>query len=667
MSWQSVVFRFNLRSLKQGRGGRIFCLMLFLLILGLSQQSWARTGGGGGYSGGGGSSSGSSSFSSSYRSSSSGSSRSSGGEAPPGFILIFFIIVIIFIIFGAKSGNQTRVIRKASRISREQKASEMKAAEQRIQQRDPDFSIAELEHRCAAVFPKVQEAWSEQDMQPVRPFISDGIFSRFELQIAMQKLSLIRNPMSDVNVFMASVVGIESDQFFDTVHVEITASAIDCTLSTTSNSVVQGSSTEPTRFSEIWSFLRRPGAKTLTKSALLEGYCPNCGQPLPLLDKMECPSCQALINSGEYDWVLAEITQIEVWQPISQQSESAWLKAYRQHDPGFNRQHIEDKASVIFWKLRAAEMMADDALLNSVALPDYRQKNHLLFSPLSNGKHRFVADAAVGSVDLVALEPARNENGRDQLFINFKWSGHREEKEVPSAMAPAYRLSSYINQTMVLVRNAGVRSSTKNILSSAHCPGCAAPETRNSSGVCDYCGTAQNDGSSDWVLARVENRLHTIQMPRIVNSNASTIEPAAASMPLLSAVQREPIVRACALVMMADGVMDPKERSQLETLARRQGVNASRLEQIITDAQSRYATVVLERGSNDENRQFIIALIRSCLADGKVTASEKKLIKSLVSRLGYVDADVNYMIRAERAKIYKASRTLIRESKRSAA
>lgn len=56
------------------------------------------------------------------------------------------------------------------------------------------------------------------------------------------------------------------------------------------------------------------------------------------------------MNSGQYDWVLAEITQDEEWiVPPAQHSVPGWEELQRQ-DPSLNFQHIEDRASVIFWR-----------------------------------------------------------------------------------------------------------------------------------------------------------------------------------------------------------------------------------------------------------------------------------------------------------------------------
>ncbi|HPS82080.1 MAG TPA: CTP synthase, partial [Candidatus Limiplasma sp.] len=98
------------------------------------------------------------------------------------------------------------------------------------------------------------------------------------------------------------------------VHVAVTAEAVDTTVSLEGGRLLHGSGA-PESFTEVWTLLRRPGAKTLSRPGLMEGYCPNCGNKLALSTSITCASCQALINSGEYDWVLAEITQGSQFQP----------------------------------------------------------------------------------------------------------------------------------------------------------------------------------------------------------------------------------------------------------------------------------------------------------------------------------------------------------------
>lgn len=77
------------------------------------------------------------------------------------------------------------------------------------------------------------------------------------------------------------------------------------------------------------------------------------------LDRAQCPQCGSVVNSGKYDWVLAEITQDEEWVvPPAVNRVKGW-QIIRERDPGLNFQHIEDRASVIFWRCMMAVYFGD--------------------------------------------------------------------------------------------------------------------------------------------------------------------------------------------------------------------------------------------------------------------------------------------------------------------
>jgi len=66
-------------------------------------------------------------------------------------------------------------------------------------------------------------------------------------------------------------------------------------------------------FEECWSFVRRRGARTRTAERLIEGKFPNCVAALEMNQSAHCGRCQCLVRNGEFDWVLAEITQACEW------------------------------------------------------------------------------------------------------------------------------------------------------------------------------------------------------------------------------------------------------------------------------------------------------------------------------------------------------------------
>jgi tellurite resistance protein len=133
----------------------------------------------------------------------------------------------------------------------------------------------------------------------------------------------------------------------------------------------------------------------------------------------------------------------------------------------------------------------------------------------------------------------------------------------------------------------------------------------------------------------------------------------------LSLQENEQLLRCAVAVMLADGVIDPKEKHALKKMAKRRGIAMERLQQLIDEVQTSGSVDVPQLVEMAKNREFLIALVRMCLADGNVVASERDIIKSLVANTGYSDVDIDIMINQERARLYAESKQLIKEARRS--
>ncbi|MDD2599675.1 MAG: TIM44-like domain-containing protein [Kiritimatiellae bacterium] len=632
---------------------RLLFLAAALVIL-VCDMALARAGGGGGFSGGGGGGGG-------------GGGSGDGG----GGIIIYLLIrlvfeypligipvvaaVLYFMYLSSKQGasaHVSRSIRRGNAITRSMRVQQEIA---RIQKRDPAFTGEAFIERCGKLLPAIQSAWSAQDMTPTRHFISDGVFERFSLQIEIQRGSGIRNQMSAVRVLSASLIDAESDSLFDTLHLAITAEAVDQTIALESGRRLQGG-TAAESFTEIWSFLRRPGAQTLARPGLLEGWCPNCGTQLQVSMSTTCHACLALINSGEYDWVLSEITQQEVWSP-SQAKHIPGLAEMRQRDPGFNRQAIEDRASAIFWHHRAAEFFGQESYLSAVALPEFIARESRAWQPDEKGRRRFYADAAVGQVDLAEVIPGEAEAELDRVRVFIKWSAHRELEKIPALLPPAWERSRFIAQDYALVRKRGVQSVGRAALNSLHCPGCGAPQVAKSNGSCRYCGLRQNDGSVAWVLESVSATRGFAQAP-------ITPLPGADAAGLPSPREREMLIQSMAAIMLADGVIDPKEETQLRKMAAKHQIDSTRLAALIHEVQSAGQIHLPAVDDWTQRNDFLRVLVQMCLADGNVSSAERGTLKSMVTHLGYSDIDIDTMIAKERAQLYAASRATIKANRK---
>jgi tellurite resistance protein len=625
---------------------QILCWTIVLSILFiLTDELMARAGGGGGFR-------------------SRGGGGNGGGDGGGLVILIYFlirlaiqhpvigvpllIVVVVLFILGGKKGHSAHVSHTISKTYRKYDTQHTAIAENSLQERDPGFNREAFLERIKNGFSQIQNGWANQDMKPVRHLISDGIYERFSLQFELQKASMIRNEMKDIQILNAEIADIEFDQFFDTIHVRVTASAADYFVKTDNGKTVSGSKYAE-KFTEYWSFLRRPGAQTLAKPGLIEGFCPNCGDALNMADCTVCPSCKALINSGEYDWVLTEITQPAEWSQHNRRTVPG-LEQLLAKDPAFNIQHIEDKASVMFYRFIAARFFAETNYLVKMASPEYIKSNATMFKALDGGKHEFYADAAIGTVEVVEITNAVENDGMDQVRLKIKWAAHLIKANVPSFMAPRYDSNGIYNSEFILSRLASVTSSTKNILTSAHCPSCGAPESRNTNGACEYCQTPLNDGSSGWVLSKVGRFTGYPDAQTVYHSFETTPERQVSGN--LSTFDRESIISCAIGVMLADGKIDENEQQVLMKMGEENGIDNSRLNMLINTVQTEGLDIPAPK-NQAEAHEFLRSMVAMCVADGHVSSSERQLIKQLVAQMNYTDMDINLMIKQEMARLHQ--------------
>ena len=641
-------------------------LIFFCLALSVSARAGGGGGfGGGGHSSGGGFSGGHSSGGFSSGGHSSGSGHYTGSNNFPWIIFILiskYPIIALLILIGLTGlvilSLNTRYCYVTNTIRRNfdrQGEDAAAAAEEAIRKRDPEFSREALLERISGGFLQIQEAWSAQDMRPVRHLVSDGVFERFSLQLEMMKASSLINRMTSVNVLETQIAGIETDRFFDSVNVMIRASACDTYINSRNSEILSGVP-EAETFAEFWTLLRRPGAKTSGRPGSFENCCPNCGAPLDKLDRTECASCHAIVNSGDYDWVLTEITQASEWGYRPPRI-IAGIEALQATDPTFNPWHIEDRASVIFYRFITAQFFADQRYLVKLADSGFMHQYKDSFTPLSNGRHRYYADAAVGGVDLIEALNASGTEECDRLRVKIRWSGHQAEDIVPGLIQPEPELSTIFSQEFMLSRRKGAKSSDKNILSSVHCPGCGAPEVRSDKPYCEYCHAPLNDGSRDWVLDDIRpfSGYPRVEMEEVTHNIYS--QPSEVSDKLkLDCIDAAAVLGCAAAIMMSDGEIDAKEAELLKSFAQSKKVSGDRLTLIVDSVKA--GTFEFSPPEGAAAREFIRAMILMCLADGKVTSGERRMLESFAAKLSVPLSTVYEMMRKERSALFKKARQL---------
>ncbi|MCD4701880.1 MAG: TIM44-like domain-containing protein [Candidatus Aegiribacteria sp.] len=631
------------------RIGLLFLILVSILLVSAS-PAYARAGGGGSYgsSGGGGGSSGGSSGSSRSYGSSGGSSGSSGFE----YVIMFaFIIISLLLVSGkAKGEYKSRTISHADKLRRQQELQKMQNALDTLKQRDPHFSKNTFLKNVSTAFIALQKAWSNQDLSSVRQFISDGINERFRLQIEMQKAEGYRNKMENISVKSSKIVGVYSDSHFDTIHIEIIAKADDTDVDLKTGKRIRRNSSSP--FTEYWSFLRKPGTQTLEGKGLVEGFCPNCGASIKLSDTGKCESCDSVLASGEYDWVLAEITQSMEWNVVSDKSLIPGFESMEIIDPAFNIQQIEDRTSVIFWRLTKSWFTNDVSDARKVTLPSFIEGlQEQLSNTRSDRGWLFFKDAAVGTVEVQSIIPG-SKNRMDSIEVLVKWSGIDSRRNNDGKVSVIGR-KTIRPRIFTLVRKHGTATVVDQSLRSSHCPGCGAPYEGGPTGECEYCGRPLNDGSQNWVLESVKR----FSASRITSRVIAVTEPSSLVSPellLLSIVQ----------AMYADGVVSEKEKKNLLAFALKRRITIKQLREIIETVKSGQDSLP-STGSLAEVKEILVAMARMVLADGKLTSGEKNLLQAFGKSQGLVWRDVKRIISHQKESLFKEAKKTIKTQNRS--
>jgi len=622
----------------------LIALLLVAVVLALASPALARAGGGqnfGGSSGGGG-------------------GEGIGGDGL-GLILYFLIrlviaqpligipLLIVFIVlvakFGksAKTGGEYRTIARVGQAVSARQQAAMPDRLEAVRTRDPGFTEAAFLERVRGAFVEVQEAWSGQDLSRVRRFLSDGVRERFEMQIAMQREEGVRNRLDGLTISGARIVSVASDSHFDSVTVEFTASATDLDVDLASGKVLRTNTTQP--FTEFWSFLRKPGTRTLQKPGLYEGFCPNCGAALELSDAGRCENCDSVVTSGDYDWVLAEITQSTEWDSGDEPTMVPGYSEMAARDQAFNLRHIEDRTSVIFWRYIKCNFDGKADALRKVATTEFTDSFEKSLALARDGDWwLYFRDAAVGGVEVQRIQSAP-DGARDRIEVLVRWSAGNAQRNAAgrtrNAGDRAIRPSLF-----VLERNSGVVTAADMSFMSSHCPGCGAPYEGGDSGTCDYCGRPLNEGAQDWVLTSIER----FDPSRIRSATVDTLSRQ-------SLVHPEILVAAMASAMFADGQVDQKEEQLLRSFASSNGIGDSRTDEILAAVRSG-GTTLPAAPSREQAVEILAAMARMALADGRLSGEEMELLGRFAQSVGLARADVSMLVAKQRSLLYAEAKTL---------
>ncbi len=617
------------------------------LVLLSAARVHARAGGGEGFSGGGGGG---------------GGGGGAGGailqliiflviEQPEiGIPLLIIFCVIYFFTHRSVAGAITN-----NRIDQGMQAEDEVQANQgllNIQASDPSFDSQAFYQRVTQAFLKMQDAWCVQDLTTVDAFISDGVRERFKLEFMQAKQLGEKDRMSQIQVFSVFLAHATNDHLYDTAVVGINASAVDQTISASTGQVLSGSA-ESVPFSEYWTFLRRRGVKSTGKPGLMEGNCPNCGAPLSINQSAQCPSCHAMIFSGEFDWILTEITQASVWRPESE-TDVPGIEELISRDPNFSMAQLEDTASVMFWRKSTADLTGKINPLKKICTPAFASMYAGLLKPDATGNRSAWGHCAVGALRTVGLLPGGSDpaaNAMDRALMQIDWSAQRFVIKPDGTMTHSPQAELF-HSLMVLERKSGCQTNIQSGISSAHCPNCGAPLSDDTADSCPYCGTVLTDGSHGWVLAQMlplgESAAQQL-LARLQPGGVTDGGLPAAPQPQLAVTAPMLMSWATAQVLSGD-VADDKFDALLMKLGQDHGLPDSMVRHIILAGHTHSLTAPTP-DSPATARRWLGEMIKTSLEMGPMNSQTQSLFERIADGLSMGPYDLKLLINQERTAL----------------
>ncbi len=591
-----------------------FIFLVILIIALMSSALFARAGGGGDFGGGG-----------------------DGGGEGLGTLIYILIRVIIELPFPANiivGGGITVgfliVTRTTQKKIKEQTIlNQLPSGEpvkkvkgyERFIAANPDFDEELFKRAVRETFIKVQKAWENQNVSEIRRFISDGVYQRFNTQFKMMSLLKQKNIITDINVKNVYIDRVESDGLYDIVHTAIHASLHDRFVSELDSSLNTGGHEE---FVEYWSFLKKRGKPR--KDMYFTNECPNCGSPLPadMGELSQCPSCNTITNSGEYDWVLSEITQADDYitaNPRLAKSPSLTekIKELIEENEDFAVQLIEDKASNGYLQILTAITMNDPTIMRRFVSNEYFTK----FSTLKNTDRIEYNRLYLNDVTLIGVS---DDGSKYILSIAVKSSFQRVHVlQNSTENIDAVVVSK--TEVMLMGRDKNF-SASKGSIYAHQCSSCGAPVENSLEIHCAYCGAALNSTRGEWIVLDVLT-------PEQYNDYVNTHRGNFSYQKDLSVLDKLIDVRDFALnnvmvIMASDGFFQDEEREFALQLAHKWGYNPDKLDPFFTMAQS--GQLHIRMPDNPSKIAKIYRLMeKAAMADSTITNEERAVLDQIKS------------------------------------
>lgn len=137
-----------------------------------------------------------------------------------------------------------------------------------IRQMDPRFDEAAFREWCTDTFFRIQASWMRRDLEALRPLLTEEMQEVFRKQMEEAKAKGQTNKLENITVRSVELTEAWQEKGLDYTTVRFLANLLDYTVEDGTGKVVSGSTTEPVKFEEFWTWVRPVGPNPWRLSAI---------------------------------------------------------------------------------------------------------------------------------------------------------------------------------------------------------------------------------------------------------------------------------------------------------------------------------------------------------------------------------------------------------------
>jgi len=135
---------------------------------------------------------------------------------------------------------------------------------------DPTFNENTFRESVEDMFFKIQSAWTKRDLSGVRNLLTPEMYNTFQNDVNNLITNKQYNKLENLAVRQVDIVEAIQDQGADYITIHFLASLLDYNVNETTGNVMSGSSIDPVKFTEYWTFTRRVGDRSWALSAITQ-------------------------------------------------------------------------------------------------------------------------------------------------------------------------------------------------------------------------------------------------------------------------------------------------------------------------------------------------------------------------------------------------------------